>query len=188
MHFFIVSYFYLPKQCILLFCMPLLYKWNIFVFFFLRVAFSLILYSQIYSCWHIDYSSFILIIVVLSLSCAQLFSIPWAAAHQAPMFSTISWNLLKFMSIELVMLSNHLILCCPHLLLPSVFPSIRIFFNVSTLHIRWPKYWSFIISPSNECSLCQTTPERPGGHSCFVLFYSLKKKIVKSTLLFLFSH
>ena len=152
MHFFIVSYFYLPKQCVLLFCMPLLYKWNIFIFFFLRVAFSLILYSQIYSCWHIDYSSFILIIVILSLSCAQLFSIPWAAARLAPMFSTISWNLLKLMSIELVMLSNHLILCCPHPLLPSVFPSIRIFFNVSTLHIRWPKYWSFIISPSNEYS------------------------------------
>ena len=152
MHFFIVSYFYLPKQCVLLFCMPLLYTWNIFIFFFLRVAFSLILYSQIYSCWHIDYSSFILIIVILSLSCAQLFSIPWAAARQAPMFSTISWNLLKLMSIDLVMLSNHLILCCPHLLLPSVFPSIRIFFNVSALHIRWPKYWSFIISPSNEYS------------------------------------
>ena len=151
MHFFIVSYFYLPKQCVLLFCMPLLYKWNIFIFFFLRVAFSLILYSQIYSCWHIDYSSFILIIVILSLSCAQLFSIPWAAARQAPMFSTISWNLLKLMSIELVMLSNHLILCHPLLLLPSIFPSIGIISKESDLCIRYPKYWSFSFSssPSN---------------------------------------
>ena len=61
-----------------------------------------------------------------------------------------SWNLLKFTSLELVMLSNHLILCCPVLLLPSLFPSNRIFSNESALPIRWPKYWSFSISPSNE--------------------------------------
>ena len=76
----------------------------------------------------------------------------WAAAYQASLSITSSWNLLKFMSIESVMPSNHLILCHPLLLPPSVFPSIKVFSNESTLHIRWPKYWSFSfsITPSNE--------------------------------------
>ena len=76
------------------------------------------------------------------------------AAHQAPLFSTISWSLLKFMSIESVMPSNHLILCRSLLLLLSVFPSIRVFSSELALHIRWPKYWSFSfsISPSNKYS------------------------------------
>ena len=65
---------------------------------------------------------------------------------------TISWSLFKFMSVESVMLSNHLILCCPLLLLPSIFPSIRVFSNELALRLRWPKYWSFSISPSNEYS------------------------------------
>ena len=79
---------------------------------------------------------------------------PWTVAPQAPLSSTISQSLLKFMSIELVMLLNHLIFCCPLLLLPSVFPGIRVFSNESALHIKWPKYWSFSfnISPSNEYS------------------------------------
>ena len=79
---------------------------------------------------------------------------PWTAARQAPLFSTVSQSLLKFMSIELVMLSNDLILCYPLLLLPSIFPSIRVFSNELALHIRWPKYWSFSfsISPSSENS------------------------------------
>ena len=79
---------------------------------------------------------------------------PWTAAHQASLSITNSWNLLKLMSIESVMPSNHLILCRPLLLLPSIFPSIRVFSNESVLHIRWPKYWSFSynISPSNEYS------------------------------------
>ena len=78
---------------------------------------------------------------------------PWTAAHQ-PLSSTISWSLLKFMSIVLVVLSNHLILCCPLLLLPSIFPSIRVFSKESVLCIRCPQYWSFSfsISPSNEYS------------------------------------
>ena len=73
---------------------------------------------------------------------------------QAPLFSTLSQSLLKFMSIELVMLSNHFIFCCPLLLLPSIFPSIRVFSNESALTIRWPKYWSFSFSiiPYNEYS------------------------------------
>ena len=77
---------------------------------------------------------------------------PWAAAHQASLSFTISQSLLKLMSFELVMPSNHLILCCPLLLLPSIFPSIRVFSDELVLHIRWPKYWSFCISPSNEYS------------------------------------
>ena len=76
----------------------------------------------------------------------------WTAACQASLSFTISWSLLKLMTIELMMPSNHLIFCCPLLLLPSIFPSIRIFFSESACHIRWPKYWSFSISPSNECS------------------------------------
>ena len=77
---------------------------------------------------------------------------PWTAARQASLSITNSWSLLKLMSIELVMPSNHLILCCPLLLLPSIFPSIRVFSNESVLRIRWPKYWSFSfsISPYNE--------------------------------------
>ena len=71
---------------------------------------------------------------------------------QASLSFTISWSLLKLTSIESVMPSNHLILCHPLLHLPSIFPSIRVFSNKSALHIRWPKYWSFSISPSNEYS------------------------------------
>ena len=74
------------------------------------------------------------------------------AAHQAPLSSILSQNLLKFMSIELVMLSNHLILCYPLLLLPSTFPSITVCSSELALHIRWPVYWSFSISPFNEYS------------------------------------
>ena len=78
----------------------------------------------------------------------------WPAAHQASLSISNFWSLLKFMSTESVMPSNHLILCCPLLLPPSIFPSIRVFSSESTLHIRWPKYWSFSfsISPSNEYS------------------------------------
>ena len=88
---------------------------------------------------------------VQSLSRVQLFATPWTAAHQASLSITNSQSLLKLMSIESMMPSNHLI-CCPLLLLPSVFPSIRVFSNESVLCIRWPKYWSlsFNISPSNE--------------------------------------
>ena len=89
---------------------------------------------------------------VQTLSHVQLFATPWTAAHQASLSITNSWSLPKPMSIESVMPSNHLILHHPPLLLPSIFPSIRVFSNESALHIRWPKYWSFSfnISPSNE--------------------------------------
>ena len=91
--------------------------------------------------------------VVKSLSRVQLFETPWTAACQASLSFIISWSLLKLMSIESVMPSNHFILCRPILLLPSIFSSIRVFSNDSVLHIR-PKYWSFSfrISPSNEYS------------------------------------
>ena len=91
---------------------------------------------------------------VQSLSRVQLFVTPWTAAYQASLSITNSQSLLKLLSIQLVMPSNHLIPCHPLLLLPSICPSIRIFSNESVLRIRWPKYWSFSfsISPSNEYS------------------------------------
>ena len=96
----------------------------------------------------------LLFISVQSLSRVQLFVTPWTAARQASLSITHSWSLLKFMSIESMMPSNYLILCHPLLLLPSIFPSTRVFSNESVLRIRWPKYWSFsfCISPFNEYS------------------------------------
>ena len=99
-------------------------------------------------------SAFVVAVAQL-LSRVPLFATPWMAACQAPLSSMISWSLLKFMfieSTESVMLSNHPFLCPLLLLLPSIFPSIRIFPSESALHIRWPKYWSFSVSPSNEYS------------------------------------
>ena len=113
------------------------------------------------SVWHvISMESFLLLflkkedVVVESFSRVRLFLTPWTAAHQAPLFFTISQSLLKLVSIELVMPSNHLVLCHPLLLLPSIFPSLRVFSSESALRIRWPKYWSFSfsISPSDEYS------------------------------------
>ena len=102
--------------------------------------------------------------VGLLLSCVPLFATPWTAAHQASLSFTVSQSLLKLMSSELVMPSNHLILCHPLLLLPSIFPSIRVFSNKLALRIRWPTYWSFSFSLSKwifrlSCSvLCK--PQR----------------------------
>ena len=95
-----------------------------------------------------------MIIVVQLLSRVRLFVTPWTEARQVSLSITDSWSLLKFMSIESVMPSNHLILCHPLLLLPLIFPSIKVFSNESVLCIRWPKYWSFSfsISPSKEYS------------------------------------
>ena len=89
---------------------------------------------------------------VQSLSHVRLFATPWTTAHQASLSITNFWSLLKLMSIELVMPSNHLILCHPLLLLPSIFTNIKVFSNELALPIRWPKNWSFSfnISPSNE--------------------------------------
>ena len=94
-----------------------------------------------------------MVIIVQSLSCVQFFVTPWTAAHQASLPITISWSLLKLMSIKSMMPANRLILRYPLLLPPSIFPSIRVFSDESA-HIRWQKYWSFSfsISPSNEYS------------------------------------
>ena len=89
-------------------------------------------------------------IVVQSLSRVWLSAAPLTAAHQAPLSFTVSQSLLKVMSIESVMLSNHPILCCLLLLLPSIFPIIGVFSNELTLHFRWPKYWNFNFSPSDD--------------------------------------
>ena len=96
----------------------------------------------------------IFITSVQSLTCVRLFVTPWIAAHQASLSITISWSLLKLISIVLVMPSNHLILCHPLLLLPSMFPSIMVLSKESVLYIRWLKYWyfNFTINPSNEYS------------------------------------
>ena len=91
-------------------------------------------------------------VVVQSLSCVQLFVTPWTVACQASLSFTISQSLLKLTSIKSVMPSSHFTLCCPFLLLPSISPSIRVFSNISSLCMMWPKYWSFSISPSNEYS------------------------------------
>ena len=86
------------------------------------------------------------------LSHIQIFVIPWTAACQASLSITNSRSSLKLMPVESVVTSSHLILCCPLLLLPSIFPSIRVFSNESVLHIRWLNYWSFNFIPSNEYS------------------------------------
>ena len=90
---------------------------------------------------------------------------PWTAACQVSLSFTISWSLLKLLSIESVILSNHLILCCPLLLLPSVFPNIRVFSNMSALHIRWPKYWSLSNATSNE------GPSKPSMQDLLSFFF-----------------
>ena len=90
--------------------------------------------------------------VQFNCSVMSISATPWTAVRQASLSITNSWSLLKLMSIESVMPSNHSILCCPLLLPPSIFPSIRVFTNESVLHIWWPKYWSFSISPSNGYS------------------------------------
>ena len=104
------------------------------------------MYSSIF--FSIQFSS------VQWLSCVRLFVTPWTAKHQASLSITNSWSSLKLMPIKLVMPSNHFIRCCPLLLLPSIFLSIRVFSNELAFYIRWPKYWSFSfsISPSNKYS------------------------------------
>ena len=92
------------------------------------------------------------VFVVQLLSHSQLFASPWTVACQASLFTTISWSFLTLMSIEFLLPSNHLILCHSLFLLPSDFPSIKVFSNESALRIRWPKYWCFSNSPSNEYS------------------------------------
>ena len=102
---------------------------------------------------------------VQSLSHVWLFATPWTAERQDSLSITNSWSLLKLMSIESVMPSNHLILCCPLLLPPSIIPSIRVFSNESVLQMRWPKYWSFSfsISPSGSQGYKRSQVDFPGS-------------------------
>ena len=126
--------------------------------------------------WYWVYLSFG--VVVQSLSHVQLFATPWTIACQASLSFTISWSLFKLMSIESVMSSNHLIIC-HSLLLPSIFPCIRVFSTESVLHIRWPKDWSFSfsVSPANEYS----------GLICFRMDW-LDLLVVQGTLKSLLQH
>ena len=116
-----------------------------FVFFF-NLLYDSISCTKTINIFNIQFSS------VQSLSHVRLFATPWTTARQASLSITNSRSLPKSMSVESVMPSSHLILCCPLLLPPSIFPSIRVFSNESILRIRWPKYWSFSfnLSPSNE--------------------------------------
>ena len=97
-------------------------------------------------------TQWVFVVVVQLLSHVPLFATPWTAAHQISLSFSISWSFLRFTYSELVMLSSHLILCHPLLLLSSIFSNFRVFSNELDLLIRWPKYWSFSISPSNEYS------------------------------------
>ena len=106
--------------------------------------------NKIYTSPSISQKYFPLVVVVQSLSHVRFLATPWTVAHQASLSIAISWSLLKRMSIESMMPSNHLALCRPLLLLPSIFPSIKVFSNQSALCMRWPKYWSFSLSPFNE--------------------------------------
>ena len=114
-----------------------------------------------------------MLFVVQLLNHVRLFVTPWTIAHQASLSLTISQSLPKFIPIESVMPSNHLILCCPLLLLPSVFPSIRIFSSESTLHIRWPEYWNFSFSMlwSTFKSITSEKGVFRGRHSGWVIIW-----------------
>ena len=131
---------------------------------------------------------------VQSLSRVRLFEIPWTWAHQTSLSITNSQNLPKLISIELVMSANHLILCCPLLLLPSIFPSTRVFSDQSALLIRWPKYWSysFNISPSNEYSGLISfrmdwldLPAVPGTLKSLLQYHSSKAPILRHSAFFI---
>ena len=112
----------------------------------------------------------------VQFSQVRLFATPWTVAHQASLSITNSWSLLKLMSIELVMPSNHLILCCPLLLPPSIFSSIRVFSNESVLRIRWPKYWGFSSQVSSP-----TTQFKASVLQCSALFIIQFSHPYKST-------
>ena len=138
------------------------------------------------------------LVVVQSLSCVQLFVTTWTAARQASLSSTISWCLLKLMSIELVMPPSHLILCCL-LLLPSICPSIRVFSNEAVFPIRWPKYWSFSFSISLSNEYSQLISFRIDGFDLLAVqgtlnsllqHYTLKASVLRCSAFFMvqFSH
>ena len=144
-----------------------------------------------------DLSLITLEVVVHLLSCVQLFVTPGTAERQAPLSFTVSWSLLRFMSVESGIPSNHLILCCPRLLLSSIFPSIRemsqLFSSESALCIRWPKYRSFSISPSKEYSRLISFKVDwfdllavQWGLKSLLQHYSLKASILQCSAFFIF--
>ena len=142
--------------------------------------------------WQAD--SLLTTLVVQSLGPIQLFATPWTVSLQAPRSFTISWCLLKFMSIESMMLFNHLILCHSLLLLPSLFPSIRVLSSESALQIRWPQYYSFSysISPSNEYSWLSSFRidsfnllAFQGTLKSFLQHHSLKASILRHSAFFM---
>ena len=153
--------------------------------YILRIYIAILLYISYIHCLIVQFSP--------SLSCVRLFVTPWTAACQASLSITSSQSLLKLMSIESVMPSNHRILCRPLLLLPSIFPSIRVFSNESVLGIRWPKVWSFSfsISPSNEyLGLISFRMDRldllavQGALKCLLQHHSWKASILWSSAFF----
>ena len=148
---FLASYWHLPyrKLNLITSCCIVNYYTSVYFPTFIELQNSLHLHNILLFCLYLYLCS-----SVQLLSHVWLFATPWTAVHQFSLSITNTWSLLKLMSIESVMLSNHLILCHPRLLPPSIFPSIRVFSNESALCIRWPKYWSFSfnISPSNEYS------------------------------------
>ena len=133
-----------------------------------------------------------IVVAVQSLSHVPWLCNPMDCARQAPQTFTISWSLLKLMSLEWVLPSNHLILCSPLLFPTSIFPSIRLFSNESALHIRWPKNWSFSISPSNEYSGLISfridwfdLPAIQGTPKSLLQHYSLKVSILRYSAFFI---
>ena len=129
-----------------------IYIYSVFIYIFIYIGYPFPNYSAYLQRTGINW--IVSVVAVQLLSHVWLFATSWTAACQASLSITISRNLLKFISIESVMPSSHLILCRPLLLLPSIFLSIRVFSNESALHIRWPKYWSFSFSirPTNKSS------------------------------------
>ena len=131
---------------------------------------------------------------VQSFTHVRLSATPWTIAHQASLSITNSWSLPKPMSIDSVMPSNHLILCHPLLLLPSIFPSIRVFLNESALHIKWPKYWSFSFSISSSSEYSELISFRidwfdvlavQGTQKSLLQYHSLKASILRHSALFI---
>ena len=133
-----------------------------------------------------------MVVLVQSLSHVQLFVTPLTIAQEAFLSSTTSQSLLRFMSIESMMLYNHIILCHPLLLFPLIFPSIRVFPNESVLCIRWPRYWSFSISPSSGYSglisfmiNCSDLLEVQGTLKSLLQHHSLKASILQHSAFFM---
>ena len=149
--------------------------WNLLYFCHHSYNFYFILFSALF------------VVIVQWLGWVWLYVTPWTVACQASLSFTIFLSLLKLMSVELVMPSNHLVLCHPLLLLPSIFPSTRVLFNESALHIRWPNYWifSFSISPSNSGLISWFDLLAVQGVKSLLQHHSLKASTLRCSALFM---